>query len=270
MMMQTGNFWEIMQSFDAAEFTKIVRALTQAHEVLSGMPDKEPIPMEHREVVSGFFKTLETECLKLGLDMSAKTAERAATKLSKADSRACDYAAFAGEFVTRLEDEMQSRVFFCIEPRKQEFLGDRNLFGDTVAKAFPSARNDIKASGRCLALDQWTASVFHCMRVLEIGLTVLARKMRVPSDQTNWQVIIDNIENRIKVVEKKATKRQRKTSLKFYSGAATQFRYFKDAWRNHVAHVRDTYDEEDAERIFRSVRDFMVHLATQLKESSVT
>ena len=104
------------------------------------------------------------------------------------------------------------------------------------------------------------------MRILEIGLAILAKQLGVSSDQANWQNIIDQIEKELAEFEKKATRRQRATTLKFYSGAAVQFRYFKDAWRNHVAHVRDVYDEEDAERIFRSVKDFMIQLATELKE----
>jgi hypothetical protein len=50
-------------------------------------------------------------------------------------------------------------------------------------------------------------------------------------------------------------------SLRFlrkgYSQAATTFRHFKDAWRNHVAHSRDSYDDEQARRIFDNVVAFM-------------
>jgi len=46
-----------------------------------------------------------------------------------------------------------------------------------------------------------------------------------------------------------------------YAQAATQFFYFKNAWRNHVAHARDIYDNEQAELIFNHVGDFMRFLA---------
>jgi hypothetical protein len=39
-----------------------------------------------------------------------------------------------------------------------------------------------------------------------------------------------------------------------------QFRYFKDAWRNHVDHGREHYDEHQADTILTHTIDFMVFL----------
>jgi hypothetical protein len=47
----------------------------------------------------------------------------------------------------------------------------------------------------------------------------------------------------------------------FYSGAAKDFRYFKDAWRNHAMQYRERYTETDAKGILEHVRAFMVQLA---------
>ncbi len=47
------------------------------------------------------------------------------------------------------------------------------------------------------------------------------------------------------------------TRRQAYSQAATTFRHFKDAWRNHVSHSRIDYDENKAGRIFDSVKLFM-------------
>jgi hypothetical protein len=51
--------------------------------------------------------------------------------------------------------------------------------------------------------------------------------------------------------------------LAFLSGAAAQFRYFKEAWRNHVAHSRATYDDIEALRIMSHVHQFMDELAVR-------
>ena len=53
------------------------------------------------------------------------------------------------------------------------------LFGDDVARAFPSSKGDIDEAGKCLALDRGTACVFHLMRILEIGLQLLAAKLGI-------------------------------------------------------------------------------------------
>jgi hypothetical protein len=178
--------------------------------------------------------------------------------------KSIDVSRLCEELRQRLIDETQSKVFFSIEPSKQDLL-DENQFGDSVAEAFPSATEDINHAAQCLALDQWTASVFHSMRVLGIGLNALARNLGV-TDEENWKTIIDKIEKEIRMIDEAFPKEKRKTIGKFNAEAALQFHYFKNAWRNHVMHVRDTYDEQRAESIFRHVKDFMVHLATELKE----
>jgi hypothetical protein len=37
----------------------------------------------------------------------------------------------------------------------------RPAFGDAVASVFPGATDDIADAARCIALDEWTAAVFH-------------------------------------------------------------------------------------------------------------
>ncbi len=44
--------------------------------------------------------------------------------------------------------------------------------------------------------------------------------------------------------------------------------HFKNAWRNYTAHSHLKYTEDEAEAIFRHVRDFMTHIAKRLKESN--
>jgi hypothetical protein len=170
------------------------------------------------------------------------------------------------ELTNLILGEMKLRMLFSIEPSRQEFITDYNLFGNDVAGKFPSAETDISNAGECLAYEQGTASVFHLMRVLEIGLCILAKELSVPSDNANWGNIIDGIEKNIKSMNSTTYGVDWKIKRRFYSEAALQFLYFKNAWRNYVMHGRTPYDEQQAEVIFNSVREFMRHLATQLKE----
>jgi hypothetical protein len=47
--------------------------------------------------------------------------------------------------------------------------------------------------------------------------------------------------------------------------AATEFRYFASVWRNHIAHARGNYDENDAKKVLDHVRSFMETIATKLR-----
>jgi hypothetical protein len=96
------------------------------------------------------------------------------------------------------------------------------------------------------------------MRVLEHGLRALAQRFGVPFANDSWHKVIEGVEKGIESLRNKPSLTERdRVAITVYSETATQFRYFKDAWRNHVAHAREHYDERDAERVFDHVRDFM-------------
>ncbi len=118
------------------------------------------------------------------------------------------------------------------------------------------------------------------MMVLEAGLPALACRLKVSfkPDKATWGNLIRDIKIKIdnevnaraqppkgsKPVSQAAAMRR----AKFLSGcqeAVMQFGYFKDIWRNHIAHGRANYDENDARKALNHVRDFMEILATKLK-----
>ena len=147
------------------------------------------------------------------------------------------------------KSELHSHIFVHIDPERsrymktlEEFASDP-IWGREVASSFSTAMTDAEEAGICFATYRDTACVFHCMRVAEKGLIALANSLavpvpgRTPFEYENWANIIDAIEKEIKRLEQALPKGQAKSdTLKFYSQAATQFFYFKNAWRNHVAH----------------------------------
>lgn len=172
------------------------------------------------------------------------------------------------EFGKSLETELVSHYFLMIPERRRNLYEQQEpLFGSAVENAFPDAGYDIASAGRCIALDEWTAAIFHLMRVLEHGLHDLAVRLNVPMSASveleNWKNIIDRIEKEITKLEQLPKSSAKSATLQFYSEAASNFRYFKDAWRNHVSHSRATYDERQALNTWNHVRMFMQELATR-------
>lgn len=123
--------------------------------------------------------------------------------------------------------------------RRRGYVEPLHRFGAAVDK-FKGAHDSMSAASRCYALNEWDASVFHLMRVLEQGLRWLAGNfpltLKKPVELENWENIIGNIQARIDDELRKSVPRtpQRDDDLAFYGRAAAEFRYFKDAWRNHV------------------------------------
>ena len=160
-------------------------------------------------------------------------------------------------------------AFLLIPERKVELLDQiKPPFGKDVAKVFPGAKSDIAAASRCLALDEWTASVFHSMRVLEHALRRFAAELNLSATyEENWHNIIDKVESTIKKAQNAPRSPTKAETLKLYSNAAVNFRYFKDAWRNHVSHSKETYGELEATTIYNHVRDFLQVLASNLGQT---
>lgn len=145
-------------------------------------------------------------------------------------------------------------------------------WGKTLAQ-FPSALEDAMSAIDCYGLDRNVASVFHSMRVAEMGLRALARERRVriprkPLEWANWQDIINGIRGKIKLIEHKRAGPARTAALDFYQGSLGEFEAFKDAYRNNVMHVRLSYDEHQALSILNHVREFMGRLAAKIGENN--
>jgi hypothetical protein len=185
-----------------------------------------------------------------------------------------------------LEPEMRDHRLVSIGADKGESLSD--LIGDPpdasdrkdadpvwahIWRRFPSAQYECEEAVYCYVLERNTASIFHSMRVAEIGLRALARRMRVKLPKgkklewAEWQMLIKEITKKTETIGQSLKAGPHKDEiLEFYNGAIGQFTGFKDEFRNQVMHVRKTYDEFDAEKSLNRVRDFMDKLSDKIDE----
>jgi hypothetical protein len=168
-------------------------------------------------------------------------------------------------------DELVRRTFLFVSTSKAEFFtSPENRFPKSW-NSFPSAQHDITEACRCYATGHNTASVFHCMGIVQGGLHALANDLNVafpfPIVLAEWKNVIDQIESEIRKLEQLKRGQIKDEKIKFYSTVAVQFRYFKDAWRNHVAHFREQYDEHQALSILNHTRDFIEYLSEEIAES---
>jgi len=109
------------------------------------------------------------------------------------------------------------------------------------------------------------------MGILQIGLFTLASDvgitLKFPIELAEWGEILRAIQDKIRpyaTLPRGDVLREKYDNL--YSGCAAQFGFFKDAWRNHVAHDREDYDKDKAHSILEHVRYFMESLSTRLHE----
>ncbi len=214
---------------------------------------------------AALLREFEKELNELGASSSADAAGRMSGVLLQST---CTWAKFnfvAVQLKDRLKDDLSRRLFFSLSPAGADRFEQPLKDWGAVLDRFSSTQLDVEECSKCLALRRYMASAFHSMRILEIGLNVLAKTLQVPCDHTNWHIVIEQITAKVKGIDP-GWGTDWKDQQQFYSEAATHFMFLKDAWRNHVMHVRHTYDEERATAICGHVQAFMRHLATRLRE----
>ena len=263
-----------MLRFHADKFVDVLNLLNSAESTLQNprnlLADEETLTFFAEQV-----NELKDQLLELNLDVSAKAARRLHVGLTRTKR---DKPEVWGTYVTRLSEELRQRVADELEGRaiyyvsdRVDLLSDSPLFGNEVDGAFPSAQYDIAEAGRCLALSRSTACVVHLMRALEVALASLATALGLSLTTDNWNTILNDIENEIRARTKaKHGQTWKDQDEPFFAGAATHFRLVKNAWRNHAAHGRGKYTEQEAEDIYGSVRAFMRHLSDRLTEAGLS
>ncbi len=169
------------------------------------------------------------------------------------------------ELEMNLRNELKSHLFLSLRNEFQTvYEKPLDWYGEHTGAAFQKAVGHMRDCGQCFALEQWTASVFHAMCVLEYGLANLYRRVGAKPKSLDWHHVINAIQGQIAALRNvgKALSPLRKRRLDAYDEAAVQFRHFKNAWRNHVNHGRERYNEAEAKEICDAVRSFMKHLAS--------
>lgn len=120
-----------------------------------------------------------------------------------------------------------------------------------------------------MALDRNGAAVYHLMKVLEIGLKILAAKFGITIDNKNWHPVIEQIEIKIKDMKNDVVWKNMpdfKEQERYYSQVVAGFAILKNAWRNYTMHGNSTYTHENAANIFILIKMFMQTLAEKLCE----
>jgi hypothetical protein len=269
-----------MRDSDITGLLEITNYLIRARELSEFSPSNSPnhLPDLTDEDIKGFHDTLvaaQRLCIAMELEHSADVVIWALGEYDRWNR--INYA-----FINQHSDRIYSSLvmetarerFLKISGKRREYFSKlddpdrKTIFGDQVERAFPSAVPDFVGAGNCFALEQWSASVFHSMRVVERGLIALAIKFNVPHENANWHNIIEGIESKVRALDKNVGT-DWKEDQKFFGEAARHLMFLKNAWRNHAMHVRDEYDEGKALSILQHTAELMKHLSARLSESAI-
>jgi hypothetical protein len=269
--------WELMQKFDVGTCAFVFTHLIQLAQIASTDEPKKDVPPEIRARINATLIAAAGVAFPAGLEQTAQMLLRLQNEF-QISMNCGDVFHSLHNLQALMRSELEQQLFLQVDGRDAAFYEKERLFGDHVYDAFPSARDDIKEAGSCLATTRGTACIFHLMRVAEIGLRVLAwdRRVRfvkrphVPLELRQRDEILVQLENSETEIQQYKQSLAREAQLAFYHGAMVELRAFKNLYRHRTAHAREIYDVDQARSAMTHVSAFMRVLASKISEAKRT
>ena len=139
---------------------------------------------------------------------------------------------------------------------------------DAAAKEkFADVYGEIRSAGTCYACGLMSASVFHSMRAVELGLRIIARALGVTvTGDEQLKNVIDQIERAAKKLDDTPSRAGKKSDSQFFSEVAIHAYNVKDAWRNYVAHAKAEYTDDNALNILANVQRFYAKVSERFDQ----
>jgi hypothetical protein len=212
---------------------------------------------------------LRTQAEQLGLTFSLPEIDRIKNRADRGEHIG---APEINGIFSRIGDEIERCHFFHLENAYFAYYeSSEKLFGEVVAKQFPSAIYELDEASKCIAFARSTAAVFHLMRIMEIGLRSVAECLNIPSPFNpggqNWGGILGQIkleiDRRGKAGKTWSNLSDRHTFVDLHASLDS----VRNAWRNTTMHVEKKYTQEEAVQIFQAVRAFMMKCSVRFDEA---
>ena len=257
-----GRLWsllDLMEKFPLHEFWGMAARWHDAYASVF-FAEGEELNKEVRDRLSLALVDLRSFCNRWGLDTSTLLV---AEKLKSLPTS-------SGEMNLlwiAVRSELQSRTVLFISAERARYLEKDDLVSEETRAYFPLASQELRIAGNCFAASLDTACVFHCMRALEHGLRAVANDVSVTFDIQYWQTVLDEIASKVAALGKTLPRGKNKNErLQFLSEAVSEFRYFKDGWRNYVSHKHVSYGEQQALKVLGHTSSFIDALSLKLTE----
>lgn len=255
-----------MLTFFARPLVMLGEQIADIHTILIFQDKDKALDAEELNSLLEHLAAIYKICEELNLDVSKTLFEDARTAPPKTDD----------EFAIlkrALYAELKNKLLIYIPSHKRKYFHHKQFISESVLKAFPNAHQELSAAGQPFAVGLYTATVFHAMRAVELGLRAMAveLKIEIPMlslENVDWETLIRKIESEVQAMKDLKRTDDKSKLQHFYSDACMQFRYFKDGWRVRTAHVKAVYDEPQAQTALDHAQEFFKTLSTKLKEPS--
>ena len=260
-----------VQNFRLDDFLLVNRKLAEMRAYMSANRDKSIGELEAKDIIK-FFSWLESTLFELQLN-AVDDVEKAISILRRRPDERCSLLAhFLDEAARSIDEQIRTEWTHHYGERTSN-ISQAHIRWANVLKEFPTTRFEIESALDCFALEHYTASIFHFMRLAEHGLRLLAVELDVslskgkPLTHGNWNDIISHCDRRVKEIGASAPAGEAKDeALSFYSTSLAHLHSLKNKYRNTVMHSRKEFKEIEAVDASRITKSLMDVLATKLSE----
>lgn len=165
------------------------------------------------------------------------------------------------EAFINIESELSGTTTYVLHPSRINYLNILPCFDGCLHKFPAFTSEDIDNAGKCLGLEQATASVFHLMRAMEAIVSKVAKRLGGLSDnpEKEWGKLLSDIGTYIERLPK--SNLAEKNVRKAWSECHKNLYHVKESTRNETMHPKRTYTVEEAVQLFGAMRSFIQQLA---------
>jgi hypothetical protein len=160
-----------------------------------------------------------------------------------------------------------------IEERDNDLLKNASLClcdGNLNANLSIS-EEELNLAGRALAFGLSTAAVSHSMRSVEAGLHALTKALAItfpgPVQLQDWINLTDKLQAELSKWQNRTRSPQKMEQQKWLAELLLPADCFRLAWRNHVAHAREKYEEQEARNVLINVGRYLKKLSDGLEKA---
>ncbi len=220
-------------------------------------------PTDERVSARKALEVIKQYCVDIGLESAVDQVDRIVMKTSSNKFTHDDADRSLEELENRISDDLKRKYFLLLSSVEAELFTNPTKSLGAIVNKIPNITTDMEEASKCLAVGRSTATVFHLMRAMEVGVQSFGSKLNVQLvGEKYWQVILDQVNKAIKAMPENTPQEKEIRSL--YAQTTAHLFNVKVAWRNEVMHPKASYTLEEAEGIFNHVKTFMHHLATEI------
>jgi hypothetical protein len=267
-----------MLELNAPSFLGAATSLARLHQIFSGLSSSfgEKLIPESVALILPSVRSFNTELDAIGARLAGMSAKRFIQRLEQVPCElTVGNAVHAlNDIESRFADFLSEIQLFTLSPQETPFMSSAEDLLDSpgFSVAFPSGSFEIEEAAKCVALGRYTASVFHGMRMLEIGIRALAKRLGIPDptkpSEKNWAKILSAIKNQIDQLWP-STARLANSEGAAFEGLYAHLDAVRNPWRNATMHVETIYAPHEALHIIRCAAFFMTELAKLTDEDGV-